>query len=188
MKKAWFITMVCLAIAAWAGAGMAAPPETPKPGLKVVDPPGQWAEFLYGGGEGAAGNVIAAWAEIDGSTAYEFTAVLQDVVPAEDPNWQWKTTYVSGTLTLYNLPGTPWYNKKAGVGPYVYGNITVENFTWKDDTQIEFALVGWYQGQAIIMGGATSPLQIGDFAGVPGIYGDLGYAKVNAYPQQRKKK
>jgi hypothetical protein len=190
MKKILITLLVSLSLVAWGLQASAAPPETPKPGLKVVEPPGSWNELLPGGQEGQPGNIINASLFLNNDPmdpAYTFTAVLQTVESANDPYWIFKTTYINGTLKIWNKPGTPWYNKKAPVGPYQYGNITVVNLTWKDAGDIEFLLVGYYQGQVIITGGYSGVLNIGSFNGIPGIYGDLDFAKVNCYPQNRNK-
>jgi hypothetical protein len=149
-----FISVLTLAF--WVAQLSAAPASGPKPGLRVVDPPGTWQEVLLGGRPGAAGNEISA-----GNAYYEFKgATLENVTPSTDPNWDWVTIYRGGTLTLKNIPGAPWYTKRDPQGTeYVFTDIKVVNYTRSTrytDGQLDFALTGYMADGGAIFFGAYS--------------------------------
>jgi hypothetical protein len=152
----------------------AAPPQTVKPGLRHVNPPGSWQE-TWNPTEGSAGSVITA-----GNEFYSFTAISEGGNLSSDPNWQYETIYSDGVLVLKNVPGAPWYNKKDTTHTeYRYEGMTVVNFTRRDlDTMtMEFSLTAvGTDGTPMIQGTYSGPIIL---TGV-GIKGDLTTAMVKA--------
>jgi hypothetical protein len=146
-----------LAAAFWLQA-QAAPGDTgPKPGTHKVKPPGTWAEALAGGGPGAVGNEITA-----NGNYYKFAgAKLVYVQASGDPAWDWVTIYDGGTLTLFNQPGAPWYNKKDPDPNFLYSGVSVLNFTRStryattgDPNRLDFQLTGF--GDDVVFEGTYS--------------------------------
>ena len=134
-------------------------------------------ETWDGGGPGQKGNVITAGK----LNVYSFTATLQTAVAlVNDPNgWQYKTTYGNGTLTLFNSPGAPWYNKKDTAKSWTYNNVTVINLSWNNLTDMAFDLSGVSAAGVPMFAGSYSGL-INFITGPSGTYGDLDQASVKA--------
>jgi hypothetical protein len=78
----------------------------PLAGCWNLTPPGDWAELLQNGQNGALGNEITA---SDGLT-YEFYGAQITAVEADTTGeWDWITTYQGGTLALTNILGAAWF-------------------------------------------------------------------------------
>jgi hypothetical protein len=161
-----------------------------------VVPPGTWQELFVidsdgQSGPGRPGNEISAFgpdqATLSGYYTFEgatLLSVTKGVPDTRHPvaSWDYVTTYTGGTLTLTNVPGAPWYNKRDPSLTFVYPNIIVTNLTRSsryagtlDEGRIDFDLTGI--GENVIIHATFSGYPMEAYDG-PGMCGELDSAEI----------